>query len=95
MRQYQTLYQQMIDENKTLFDSFYVIHDLYTLNPKQNQTKFNRIGKHVQDVIYSYERRLCGKTENGVFSKFSGGLSEKFWGLVRQDFPKIDHVGII
>ena len=94
MRQYQEIYQQMIDENKDLFDSFFKIHDLYTLDPKANQQQFNEIGRQIQDVIHIYERRLCGKTEGGMYSKFSSNLSEKFWSLIRQDFPKIDFVGI-
>jgi len=95
MRQYQNVYQQMIDENKDLFDTFFRIHDLYTLDPKTNQQVFNDIGKEVQEVIHTYERRLCGKTENGMYSKYSAGLSEKFRGLIRKDFPKIDCIGIL
>jgi len=95
MRQYQIIYEQMIDENKKLFDSFFKIHDLYTLDPTPNQQTFNDIGKEIQEVIHKYERILCGKTEGGMYSKFSGNLSEKFWGLVRKDFPKIDFVGVI
>lgn len=95
MRQYQIIYQTMIDEHKGLFASFFKIHDAYVLNPTKNQPEFNRIGREVQDVIRDYERKLCGRTESGEYSKFSGGLSEKFWGLVREDFPKIDFVGAI
>jgi hypothetical protein len=95
MRQYQITYQNMIDEHKELFRSFFKIHDAYTLNALVNQNEFNRIGREVQDVVRDYERKLCGKTESGEYSKFSGGLSEKFWGLVRSDFPKIDFVGAI
>jgi hypothetical protein len=94
MQKYQEVYIQMIDENKELFDMFFRIHDLYVLDPKTNQEKFNEIGKQVQEIIHSYERRLCGKTESGMYSKFSAGLSEKFWGLVRADFPKIDFIGV-
>ncbi len=95
MRQYQLTYQQMIDENKELFDAFFEIHDAYTKDPSANQAKFNEIGRQIQDIIHDYERRLCGKTESGMYSKFSGNLSEKFWGLLRKDFPKIDFVGVI
>ena len=95
MRQYQSIYQQMIDENKKLFDSFFKIHDQYVQSPKTNQQEFNEIGRQVQEVIHVYERRLCGKTEGGMYSKFSSGLSEKFWGLLRNDFPKIDCIGIL
>jgi len=84
----------MIDQNSDLFTGFYAIHDKYVLDPKANQEEFNTIGRQVQDVVHDYERRLCGKTESGVYSKFSGGLSEKFWGLLRKDFPKIDFIGV-
>ena len=95
MRQYQTIYQQMIDENKKLFNRFFKIHEQYFMDPKANQNEFNTIGREIQEIIHMYERRLCGKTESGVYSKFSQGLSEKFWGLVRNDFPKIDFIGVI
>ena len=95
MRQYQVIYGNMIDENKDLFDSFYKIHELYTWDPKANQKGFNDIGRQIQEVIHIYEKRLCGKTEGGMYSKFSSGLSEKFWGLLRNDFSKIDCIGIL
>lgn len=95
MRQYQEVYQQMIDENKELFNSFFRIHQEYALNPTVNQKQFNEIGKKIQEVIHDYERRLCGKTESGQYSKFSANLSEKFWQLIRADFPKIDFIGVI
>jgi hypothetical protein len=85
----------MIDENKSLFDRFYKIHEAYALAPKTHQKEFNDIGKEVQEVIHVYERRLCGKTEGGMYSKFSSGLSEKFWGLLRKDYPKIDFIGVL
>lgn len=84
----------MIDENKDLFDQFFRIHEHYTADPKAYQEEFNQIGRNIQDVILQYERKLCGKTESGMYSKFSGNLSEKFKELVRKDFPKIDFIGI-
>lgn len=95
MRQYQLIYQQMIDENKDLFNSFYDVHQKYLLDPKTHQKEFNDVGRNIQEVIHVYERRLCGKTESGMYSKFSGGLSEKFWSLLRQDYPKIDFIGVL
>ena len=73
---------------------FFNIYELYKLNPKENQKVFNEVGRQIQDVIHTYEKMLCGKTEGGMYSKFSSGLSEKFWGLLRNDFPKIDCIGI-
>lgn len=94
MRQYQVTYQMMIDENKTLFDRFFSIHEQYVQNPQIAQTEFNAVGRLIQDVIHEYERRLCGKTEGGKYSKFSTKLSEKFWEIIRKDFPKIDYIGV-
>jgi len=94
MRQYHVVYEKMIDENNKLFDEFFRIHELYILNPQMYHTSFNEIGKRVQDVIHDYERRLCGKTEGGQYSKFSMKLSEKFWEIIRKDFPKIDYIGL-
>jgi len=94
MRQYQITYQSMIDENKELFTRFFDVHDRYVRNPALVQNEFNTIGREVQDVIHDFERRLCGKTEGGMYSKFSMKLSEKFWELIRSDFPKIDYIGV-
>jgi hypothetical protein len=94
MRQYQVTYETMVDENKGLFDTFFTVHEEYVRNPQNSQAKFNQIGRQVQDVIHDYERRLCGKTEGGQYSKFSSKLSEKFWEIIRKDFPKIDYIGV-
>lgn len=94
MRQYQLIYQTMIDENKSMFDRFFKIHERYLQDPKSVQQEFNSVGREIQDVIHDYERRLCGKTEGGQFSKFSQNLSEKFWEVIRKDFPKIDYIGV-
>jgi len=95
MVQYQVIYQTMVDENKKLFDQFFKLHEAYMHDPKKWQAEFNTVGREFQDIIRVYERRLCGKTESGQYSKFSQNLSEKFWGLVRKDFPKIDFVGVL
>lgn len=84
----------MIDENKRAFKTFFDVHERYTQNPQLMQTEFNVIGREIQDIIHDYERRLCGKTEGGQYSKFSQNLSEKFWEIIRKDFPKIDYIGV-
>jgi hypothetical protein len=84
----------MIDQNHDLFKRFFEIHEQYAGDAKTHQEAFNTIGREVQDVVHDYERRLCGKTESGQYSKFSGNLSDKFWGLLRNDYPKIDFIGI-
>lgn len=87
-------YQKMIDENLEIFGQFQDIHDKYALNPQMWQIKYNEVGTLVVTIIREWERRLCSHSERGVYGKFSAGLSEKFWSLVRKDFPKIDCVGI-
>jgi len=94
MRQYQLMYQTMIDENKKAFDNFFKIHERYAADQKANQAEFTAVGREIQDIIHDYERRLCGKTEGGMYSKFSQNLSEKFWEIIRKDFPKIDYIGV-
>jgi hypothetical protein len=94
MRQYQLIYQTMIDENKNAFKTFFDVHERYVANPERVQTEFNTTGRQIQDIIHDYERRLCGKTEGGMYSKFSQNLSEKFWEIIRKDFPKIDYIGV-
>lgn len=94
MTRYQEYYQEMIDQNKDLFDSFRLVHDNYLINPDAWQDKLNTVGGDIMEVIKMYEDRLCGNQEGSKYGKFSTGLSEKFWTLVRRDFPKIDFVGI-
>ncbi|MFH0750019.1 MAG: hypothetical protein V1917_03880 [Candidatus Gottesmanbacteria bacterium] len=94
MRQYQLTYQTMIDENKKAFDNFFKVHERYVSYPQANQAEFTAVGREIQDIIHDYERRLCGKTEGGQFGKFSQNLSEKFWEIIRKDFPKIDYIGV-
>ncbi len=84
----------MIDENKKAFDDFFKIHQRYVADQKANQAEFTAKGREIQDIIHDYERRLCGKTEGGMYSKFSQKLSEKFWETIRKDFPKIDYIGV-
>ena len=94
MQKYQTIFARMLDENKELFDNFTQVHEAYILNPDANKARFNTLGREVMDVIRSYERILCGKTESGQYGKFSSNLSQKFWDEVRKVYRKIDFVGV-
>ncbi len=84
----------MMTQHKAEFDAFKPIHDAFALNPEKNKTEFNKVGSDIVDIIRDFERRLCGHSEKGQYGKFSANLSQKFWDLVRKDFPKIDFVGI-
>ena len=94
MSKYQEYYQRMVDENLDLFGKFQDLHDNYVLHPKQFQKEYNEIGNQVVEIIRERERKLCRESEKGQFGKFSSHLADKFWELVRRDFPRIDFVGV-
>lgn len=94
MTRHQSVFNQMLSENKALFDEFSHIHDRYVLSPHLWQEKFNQIGKEVVKIINQYENKLCRKSEKGKYAHFSANLAEKFWQLVRKKFAKIDFVGV-
>lgn len=95
MTKYQEYYNKMISENSSTFDKFKEMHQNYTLDQNKWQNKFNEEGKRIVEIIRDYENRLCSNTERGMYNKFSGGLSEKFWGVIRSEFPLIDNIGLI
>lgn len=86
--------EQMMSEQKELFDNFSDIHREYMLNSGQWQKLFNQYGGEVLEIIRNYERKLCAQMGKGQYSKFTEQLSEKFWEEVRKVFPKIDFVGV-
>lgn len=94
MTKYRAAVQQMLEENKELFDEFKPIHDAYVINPAANQAKYNAIGNTVMDVIRDYERKLCAKMGAGQYSKFSMNLSEKFMEEIKNIYPKIMFIGV-
>ena len=93
MPKYQQYFQEMVEYNKEVFDEFKAIHDEYLQDPKIYHDLFNDKGEKILRIIRRYENMLCGKAENSGYSKFSTGLSDKFWGLIRNYLPKIDDVG--
>lgn len=94
MPKFQKFYQEMIDQNWPVFKAFTDLHDAYSLNPTQFQGQYNLSGPKVLEIIREWERKLCKHQERGQFGKFSSGLSDKFWELVRKDYPKIDFIGV-
>ncbi len=92
---YKTVFEEMVKQNKVLFDSFRKIHDSYVENPKKYRNEFNEIGEDIQNVIRRYENMLCKHSESGGFGKFTSNLSEKFWEEIRAVFPKIDEIGLL
>lgn len=94
MTKYRQAVQEMLEENKELFDTFKIVHDSYVLAPQINQAKYNSIGAEVMDVVRDYERKLCSKMGAGQYSKFSTNLSEKFMEEIKTIFPKIMFIGV-
>lgn len=94
MTRFREVYDQMVADNKELFDEFQEIHDHYALDAATHQELFNEKGKEVMAIVRHYEDILCGKSEGTGYGAFSGKLAEKFQQEVRKHFPKIDHVGV-
>lgn len=94
MTKHEQYYIQMIDQNKELFNRFFKIHDKYQTDSATWQQLFNEEGKKVLEVLRQWEKKLCQQSEKGQYGKYSANLADKFWGLVRKDFPKIDFVGV-
>jgi len=92
---YREYIERMMNLNQELFERFRRTHDNYALNPQKFQSEFNKIGSEAMEVIREYEDRLCGMTESGGYSKYSGNLAEKYQNELRRIFPKIDSVGIV
>ena len=94
MSKHEQFYQRMIDENKEIFSQFIDLHDKYTQDSKKWQAKYNIFGEKIIALIRHWENKLCRESERGQYGKFSANLADKFWTLVRSDFPKIDFVGV-
>jgi hypothetical protein len=94
MVKYKQVFENMLKQNRALFEEFKIIHDQFALQPNKWRAEFNEKGEEVQTIIRRFENQLCKHTESGGFGKFSGGLSEKFWEEIRKMFSKIDEIGI-
>lgn len=90
---YQQYFQDMLENNQDLFDSFKIVHDKYAENPEKYQEEFNIEGEKVMAVIRRVDNQLCNQSEGGKYGKYATNLSDKFWAQVRTQFPKIDFVG--
>lgn len=95
MTKSQEFFQDMMTYNKELFDQFKEIHDKYAEEPEKYKDEFNEKGQEALQVIRRYENMLCGKSESGMYGKFSSKLADKFWEPIRKLFPKIDFVGTL
>lgn len=89
------MYELFKQNQAELFADFAQVHQNFALNPEINRAKFNQVGRDFVSLIRAYERRLCGGMERTNNSVYSTNVSEKFWSLIRQDFPLIDQVGVV
>lgn len=80
----------MIEENSAVFTEFESLHNS---NPR-NVKEFNRVGEQVMDLIRQYIDDLCRTSEGSGYGSTTQNLSDKFMGLVRENFADIDDVGI-
>jgi hypothetical protein len=93
MVKYKQIFNEMIQENKAVFADFKKLHDQYAQDEKKWKTDFDREGQKILLIVKRYENRLCGRSENSGYGKFSSGLTDKFWGEVKTLFPLIEFVG--
>ncbi len=91
----QQVYELLKQNQVAVYGDFVRIHAAFAQNPDQNRQQFNRIGRDFVSLVRTYERRLCGGMERTNNSIFSNQVSEKYWSLVRQEFPLIDQVGLV
>ena len=90
---YRQLFLEMIENNRDLFLDFKDIHDRF-LNDDSLKDELNEKGAKVVEIIRDYERKLTSQQDKGQYSKFSSGLSDKFWDQIRGFLPHIDFVGV-
>lgn len=91
---YQLYYDLMMSKNEKLFADFKVIHDNFAQDEKKYASVFHREGRDVLDAIRSFERKLCAGMERTANGMYSNKVAEKFWDMVRKDYPLIDQVGV-
>ena len=77
------------------YTKFIKAHQDFSSNPDENRGEFNRIGRDFVSLVRAYERRLCGGMEKSNNSVYSAKVSEKYWQLIREEFPLIDQVGVV
>lgn len=91
---YRQLFLEMMQEHRDLFLDFKEVHDKFVEDTEKHQNEFNEKGAKVVEVIRDYERKLTTQQDRGQYSKFSSGLSDKFWDQIRSFLPRIDFVGV-
>ena len=77
---YKKLFQEMVVDNKQLFDEFSNAHG----------ERFEELRRQVLRLIKKNEDKLCARSEVTGYSKFAESLADKFWEEVRANIPNID-----
>ena len=90
---YRQLFLEMIENHGDLFLDFKDVHDKF-MSDDNLKGEFNEKGAKVVEIIRDYERKLTSQQDKGQYSKFSSGLSDKFWDQIRGFLPHIDFVGV-
>jgi hypothetical protein len=80
---YERQYEQMLKDHQDSFD------ELKKLDRKSEE--FKSLQLKVIRIIRKNEDQLCAKTENTKFANFSLQLADKFWELIRKDYPEVDY----
>lgn len=91
---YRQLFLEMMEAHRDLFLDFKEIHDKFVQDSDTYKKEFNEKGSQVVEIIRDYERKLTSQQDRGQYSKFSSGLSDKFWDQIRTFLPQIDFVGV-
>lgn len=91
---YEVYYERLKHEHESLFVAFKRIHDAYSSDSTRWSDTFHTEGTKVLDLLRETERRLCAGMMRGGYASYSTKLSEKYWDLVKKDYPLIDQVGV-
>jgi len=92
---YKQYFEQMLEQEKELFENFRVVHDQYKLNQTALQKKYNVEGEKVVTVIRHWERRCARLWDERVYGQYAQqGFRKSFWDLIREEFDQIDMIGV-
>lgn len=91
---YREYFDLMLKDHKETFENFKDIHDHYTLEPEKYQKIYNDYGREILEIVQEYENRLCSKSENSGYGKYSTNLADKFREEVKKYLPKINSIGL-
>jgi hypothetical protein len=77
-------YEEMMKNYQDVFDEMKKL----STNPKSEE--FKEVQRKLMRIIRKNEDALCAKMENAKYANFSTGLADKFWELIRTNYPEVD-----